>query len=288
MDLDSASATGRFDRLGSTLFVAVLAHGIVILGITFAPSPPPPSEMPSLQVTLLVDSDQAETRPPDTDLLAARNQAGSGSDEGDRPTRTLTATHPQNQQGDPLGADAVDAEALEAGPPADQLVTRGPSERQILAEPETSDEAAAVPMRAAALLRQEAPETLAAEIDDKTANTDSDDAEIEAPSTREAALASYMFSWRQRVESVGTANFPPEVLNGNRSSRRPVVEVTINAAGGLHEIVLARPSGDSRLDQAALRILELAAPFEPLPEAILAEHDRLNFAYEWDFTTAAR
>jgi protein TonB len=209
------ASAGRFDRLGSTLFVALLAHGIVILGITFAPDPPPePSEMPSLKVTLLVDSDQAETPPPDTDLLAARNQAGSGSDERDRPTRTLSATHPQNLQGDPLGADSIDAEALEAGPPADRLVTRGPSDREIEAIPETTDEAAAVPLRAAALLLQEAPDTLAAEIDDVVANALSDSAEAEAPSTREAALATYMFGWRQRVESIGTANFPPEVLSG--------------------------------------------------------------------------
>ena len=131
--------TGRFDRLGSTLFVALLAHGIVILGITFAPSPPPASdEIPTLNVTLLVDTNSIDQRPVDSDLLASRNQTGAGNDDSDRPTRTLTAQHPQNQQGEPLGADAVDAEALEAGTPADQLVSRNRSDRSIEAIPETT------------------------------------------------------------------------------------------------------------------------------------------------------
>jgi protein TonB len=44
-----------------------------------------------------------------------------------------------------------------------------------------------------------------------------------------------------------------------------------------------RSSGNQALDQAALRILRLAAPFEPLPDHIRAEYDVLKFAYEWDF-----
>lgn len=282
-------AAGRFDRLGSTLFVAVLAHGIVILGVTFAPSPPPPpNELPALNVTLLVDTETVESTPTDAELLAARDQAGSGADESDRPTRTLTAEHPRNQQGEPLGADEVDAEALEAGTPADQLISRNPSEREIEAVPETTDEAAPVPLSAAALLQQQAPDTLAAEIGDRVVTAMSDDADIASPSTREAALAAYMVGWRQRVERIGTANFPRDSLGSSPGQGRPLVEVTIDAGGALADIVLRRSSGNARLDEAALSILELAAPFEPLPEAILAEHDSLRFAYEWDFASGRR
>jgi protein TonB len=42
-------------------------------------------------------------------------------------------------------------------------------------------------------------------------------------------------------------------------------------------------SGDRAVDQAALTILRMAAPFDPLPEELLAEHRRLRFAYEWAF-----
>jgi protein TonB len=48
-----------------------------------------------------------------------------------------------------------------------------------------------------------------------------------------------------------------------------------------------RSSGDKALDQAALRILRLAAPFAPLPDVIRADYDVLRFAYEWDFKPGA-
>lgn len=285
----SAAAARRFDRLSSTLFLAVLAHGVVILGVTFAPGPPAePKEMPSLNVTLLVDTNAAESDDPDAKLLASRNQAGGGDDDSLRPTRTLTAREPMNHQGELLGADAASAEALEAGPPPDRIVSRNASDRQIEAVPETTDKPAPAPMTAAALLKQAAPATLAAELDNRVTNATREDREIDSPSTRESAVAAYMVGWRQRVERIGTANFPDEILAGRSATGRPVVEVSIDATGHLTKKSLRRSSGDPRLDEAALRILELAGPFEPLPKALLAEFDELNFTYEWDFSTGTR
>jgi protein TonB len=271
------------------LFFAALAHGIVILGVTFAPAPPAdPTEMPSLNVTLLVDTDTLDGNARDAEMLASRNQAGGGNDDSLRPTRTLTAEHPRNQDGDPLGPDAIDAEALAADTPVDRLVSRGPSSRQVEAVPEATDEPGPQPMTAAALLQQRAPDSLASEIDLETASGSQNESDINAPSTRESALAAYMVGWRQRVERVGTANFPRALLEGAAGTTRPVVEVTIDATGRLDEIVLLRSSGNPRLDQAALGILQLAGPFEPLPQAILTDYDVLRFAYEWDFSTTGR
>jgi protein TonB len=59
--------------------------------------------------------------------------------------------------------------------------------------------------------------------------------------------------------------------------------VAIGPDGNLEDIVVRRSSGDTTLDQAALQILRMAAPFEPLPPSILAEYTVLRFAYEWDF-----
>ena len=61
----------------------------------------------------------------------------------------------------------------------------------------------------------------------------------------------------------------------------------IGADGRLDDIVVRSSSGDNALDQAALKILRLAAPFAPLPEEIRKDYDVLRFAYEWDFSTRA-
>jgi protein TonB len=283
------AAQGRYDRLGSTLFVAVLAHGVFILGVTFVPAPPaPPGDLPTVNVTLLIDSALAESQAQNPDFLSSRDQEGGGADDGDRPTRTLTASELMNQQGQPLGSDAVDAEALEAGPPAEELVSRGDSSREIEAVPETTDRPSRMPLRAAALLQQAAPDTLAAELDDRVVNANSDDNGLRSPSTREAAVAAYMVGWRQRVEFVGTDNFPVEIFAGSAARTLPQIQVTIRPDGTLAETVLLRSSGDSRLDAAAIQILELAGPFPPLPEAMLAEYDVLRFSYDWDFSAGAR
>lgn len=281
-----ASAQGQFDRLSSTLFVAVLAHGIVILGVTFAPGPVnEPNEVSTLNVTLLVDSQTAEAEMRHAEMLSSRNQAGGGNDDSPRPTRTLTAENTVNQQGEPLGVDTRTAEALAAATPVDQLVTRGPSTRQIEAVPDTTDTPAPVPMTAAALLQQSATATLAAEVDLEASTASNDDSDIDSPSTRESAKAAYIVGWRQRVERIGTANFPRDFLARGSATTQPVVQVTINADGRLDNAVLTRSSGDANLDQATLTILDLAGPFDPLPDAILAEASVVQFEYEWYFTT---
>jgi protein TonB len=266
--------------------VAVLAHGIVILGVTFAPGPAEePDETRTVNVTLLVDTETVEARASEAEMLSSRNQEGGGNDDAVRATRTLTAEAPMNQKGEPLGVDTRSAEALAAAMPVDQLVSRSPSNRRIEAIPETTDRPAPVPMTAAALLQQSAPETLAAEVDLEVANASEDESDIASPSTRESAQAAYIVGWRQRVERIGTANFPADFLAGGTATTQPVVRVTIDAEGRLNDARLTRSSGDAKLDQATLTILELAGPFDPLPEAILAEASVVQFEYEWYFTT---
>jgi len=288
MDLATGAVTASVaDRLSSTLFLAALAHGVVILGVTFASDPfGKPDELPALNVTLLVDTQTTDRVDPDTDLLANRNAHGGGNpDDAFRPTTTLAADHPLTQQGDPLGADLTDGTPRDAAPEAEQLATSHAADRKLEAVPEATDSPSAVPMRAAQLIRQTAPNTLAAEIDDEVRSQRSDEVSDSLnPTTREAVLANYLVGWRRRVERIGTANFPKDFVLGRSVDGRPVLEVAIGREGMLEDIVVRRSSGDKTLDDAALEILRLAAPFEPLPAEILAEYDVLRFAYEWDFT----
>jgi protein TonB len=272
------------ERLGSTLFVAVLVHGILILGVTFtAGTYDAQSELPSLNVTLIVNT-REQPKPDRADFIADTNQIGAGTAaEGVRPTTTLAADHPLSQLGTPTGGDLADGTPREAPVAAEQLVSRAPDARASLPRP--SEVAAAQPQRAAALVANVAPQTRALEIDLAAELPKSYDSEaLAAPSTEASMLAGYLDSWRRRVERIGTANFPAQLLN-DRALGRPTLEVAIGADGRLADIVVRRSSGDKALDQAALRILRLAAPFEPLPRHIRAEYDTLKFAYEWDFET---
>ncbi|MBN1237281.1 MAG: TonB family protein [Gammaproteobacteria bacterium] len=276
------------DRLSSTLFVALLAHGVVILGVTFTASLLPKTDvLPSLNVTLVVDSSEVDP-PQQSELLADANQQGGGrAAEGERPTTPLAADQPLTQAGDPGAADAADARPREEAPPVEQVVTRGASGERVQALPKSTDVPAAVVQSAAALLNVSARQALANEIDVEARLPDSDDSdETPKPTTQESVLAAYLDEWRRRVERIGTVNFP-ERFRGDHGFGRPTLEVAIGAAGELEEIVVRRSSGNSALDQAAVGILRLAAPFDPLPDAIRAEYDVLRFAYEWQFLDGA-
>src|SRR5690606_32006017 len=200
-----------------------------------------------------------------------------------RPTTTLTADQPTTLMGDPNALDAVDGRPREAAAAAEEILTRGDAERQVAAVPKATEAAAAEAETRAALLDRSAPETLVLEIDDVAALPAADGPDALAPSTRESILAAYLDAWRRRVERVGTVNFPA-TLRQRDGIGRPTLEVAIGADGTLTEIVVRRSSGDGALDQAALTILRLAAPFDPLPAEITSRYNELRFAYEWDFS----
>ena len=277
------------ERLGSTLFLAALVHGVVILGVTFTAAPFGDGEaVPSLNVTLVLDTEREELAADTADLLANLDQRGVGeAARGLRPTSTLSAEQPATELGDPTGADQRDGMPREAAPTPEQLVSRSSGGEPVPAIPEPSEEAAPTPQHAAALLQQAAPQTTALELGPRAEHPDgNDDARtlIATPSTRQSGLAEYLDGWRRRVERIGTANYPRELL-GNIDAGRPTLEVVIGADGRLDDIVVRSSSGDKALDQAALKILRLAAPFAPLPEEIRKDYDVLRFAYEWDFST---
>jgi protein TonB len=274
------------DRLGSTLFFAILAHGVLILGVTFSSGPfVPAPELPALKVALLVDSAEQQPLPDDAEYLAQRNQRamGAGAD-GLRPTTTLSAQQPVSQAGDPSGADLVDGTPREPSPSAERIMTRGASEQRVAALPQSTENPADAPRRRAALIARLVPQTLATELDDvaQLPNDRDERTLIATPATQASVLAEYLDGWRRRVERIGTANFPAEFL-GKDGVGRPTLEVVLASDGRLEDIIVRRSSGNKALDQAALKILRLAAPFEPLPQNLRAQYDTLRFAYEWEF-----
>ncbi len=289
--MESTQATAKppiGDRLGSTLFLAALAHGVVILGVTFTSEPfhKDKHATPSLNVTLVVDTHDVDRPPPDSKILAQANALGHGSlPKGLRPTAAPDASAPRTQEGTPGARDPADGEPREAGARADILLTPSDSPRQLAALPKAVDRSTSAPETAAALLAHEAPPTLAAEVDTETQSPEQYDRELVAsPATRQSVIAEYLEGWRRRVERIGTLHFPAR-FRGDHGVGRPTLEVAIRADGQLADIIVRHSSGDAALDQAALNILRMAAPFDPLPPAIRAKYDVLRFAYEWEFTT---
>ncbi|MEE8308505.1 MAG: hypothetical protein V3R81_14650, partial [Gammaproteobacteria bacterium] len=95
------------ERLSSLLFLVALAHGILILGISFTSDNVGDSnQLPSLKITLVMDTADIARRNEDAEYLAQRDQAGGGDiDAADRPTSTLASADPTVMMGDLSGGD---------------------------------------------------------------------------------------------------------------------------------------------------------------------------------------
>ena len=268
--VDTAARTAR-DRLVSMLVLTALFHGLVLLGVSFVPPRPGQSPAQGLEV-LLVSDELPETAGNDTAVYRAqRNQLGSGNSERQSPTQT-------------------GAEAATAGAPTSAAATaREAAHEALLAsqQPRASVNytvSADTPPDAAQFDVPTPAQTASADLADDPLRLRGPQREelLITADTRTDELAPYLDSWRRRIERVGTLNYP----NAARSrglSGNPVVEVIVARDGRLLSAQIQRSSGHPQLDAAALQILRLASPFEPFPADISAQHERLRFAYEWQF-----
>jgi len=101
--------------------------------------------------------------------------------------------------------------------------------------------------------------------------------------TQGAVEAQYLDAWRQRIERVGTANFPEEARRQGLFGS-VMVTVAVRADGTVEKIEIDRSSGSRVLDAAVERIVALAGPFKPFPDPLRRDADILHITRVWSFT----
>ena len=288
----SASADERFvletparqDRLPPMLFLAALIHGILIIGVTFnAVIGEFYADAVSLEVTIVADPDKSFDRLDDAMYLAQASQEGSGNTEDQaRPSAPLESNVPL----DNLGAQDGDAlhDTVAQNRATDERISTV-SDEDIFVQNDRRMEQTELTTRALAM--ESGADTTLPLPKDASSNVlirDKNRRQIViSADTRESKIAGYVDRWKRKIESVGSRYLPAQIaLQGLSGS--PTLEVTIAASGELSEVVIRRTSGSTVLDQAALNILERAAPFEPFPEAVRVDHPELNFVYKWRFS----
>jgi protein TonB len=101
--------------------------------------------------------------------------------------------------------------------------------------------------------------------------------------TQSAVEAEYLDSWRQRIERVGTANFPDEAKRQGVFGT-VMVTVAVRADGTVEHIEIDRSSGSRILDISVEKIVQLAGPFKPFPAELRKDADVLHITRNWAFT----
>jgi protein TonB len=101
----------------------------------------------------------------------------------------------------------------------------------------------------------------------------------------EYRFAHYVDNWRQKIERIGNLNYPEEAKTRKLYGSLQLT-VAIKADGEVESVEVNRSSGHKVLDQAAIRIVRLAAPFDRFPADVRVDTDILHITRTWTFTRA--
>jgi len=283
------SATVRpADRLGFTLFLAAALHVAVILGVGFTLESPPEISK-TLEITL--STFKSEKAPDKADFLAQDNQQGSG-------TLEHTAAPKTTEQ-----APFQDSEVRKVTPPAtpQQPATRQETPKAVVATRAPQQQKTPVKREEAkpVATTRPAPVFDAAQLSAEIASLEAELAQevqayakrpkihrLNAASTTRDKGAWYKDEWRKKVERIGNLNYPDDARRQRIYGSLRLL-VSINRDGSLYEVQVLESSGQAVLDQAAQRIVRLAAPYAPFT-GDLADIDRLEIIRTWRFERGDR
>lgn len=270
------------ERFGFTMFMSVCIHVMLILGLGFTIAT---ERQPASQIAVTLAQYRSAEAPEDADFIAQANQQGSGSEDDtlapatpfesrfnaseirevddfleERPTAPL-----QNPADPVLGPDSPDAAARSPEQLPTEAVTPDPSSMS------------AVQLNAAASSLQAQLDLHRQEYAKRPRRYT-----ISSASTQEDRDAQYLDGWRKRIEAIGNQNYPSQASREGIYGTLRVL-VALNPDGSVNDIRILRSSGSRVLDEAAVRIVQLAAPFEPFPPDMRAQVDVLEIIRTWQF-----
>lgn len=101
--------------------------------------------------------------------------------------------------------------------------------------------------------------------------------------TKEASDAMYLEAWRQKVERIGNMNYPAAARDQKIYGQLQLT-VSIKADGSVENIEVNKSSGSKILDEAAVNIVKLAAPYAVFPPEMKKNTDILSITRTWTFT----
>ena len=277
------------ERFGlvATMQVAIISsiafHALAIVGLGFKLVGNPQWDAPHNVMDVVLVNSKSASKPVKADALAQANLDGGGNtDQKLRAKSPFPAVDPKDPSPE-LKAAETRMKQLESE--AKELMTRMKSKVAVaelqppVSGPAKSDaEARDLVEKSLEIARLEAQ--IARE---HQAYQERPKRKFIGARTSEYRFAQYIDSWRQKIERIGNLNYPQEAkARGIHASLQ--LTVAIKADGEVESVEVNRSSGHKFLDQAAVRIVRLAAPFERFPDNIRADTDILHVTRTWSFT----
>jgi protein TonB len=276
----------RFGLVASmqvAIVASIAVHVVVVLGLGMKLIPAPKWDAPHNMLDVVLVNSKSAARPDKADALAQANLDGGGNtDEKRRASTPMPApdlSRPASQE-----LRAMESRRRELEAEAKQLLTRMQS-KVAVAQAQLAAPGAKADAEARDLVERSLEiERLEAAIRQQhQAYQERPKKKFVGARVQESRVAFYVDNWRQKIERIGSLNYPSE-------ARQPrfqgVLRITvgIKANGEVESVEINRSSGHRFLDQAAIRIVNLAAPFDRFPDNLRADTDILYITRTWTFS----
>jgi periplasmic protein TonB len=266
--------------------VSAIIHVAVIFGIQHTIINPEVFENRSPPIDVVLVNAKSKDKPLQADVLAQHSLDGGGTVEEDRQASSPLPVSPQDQ---PMSSEADTQARIQAlEQQAKALMQQMQSDYQVPQQkPRPEAEARPpTPNPAPTNLAQSSIEMarLQARIDRNWDDYQKRPRRMFVGArAQEYTFAQYVDDWRIKVERVGNLNYP-EAARRQGLYGSLVLTVNINADGSLESVQVDRSSGSKVLDAAAVRIVEMGAPYAAFTPAMRQKVDILGITRTWTFT----
>ncbi len=272
------------------LGASLLLH-VFVLSLHFAfPDASRAFEKRALDI-ILVNAKSLQ-RPSEAQALAQARLDGGGNSEHERRVKTPLPPSPRQQRGNELEQAEKRIRALEAkqqrllaqAKASATSVPPAPAPRAEQASPPDASPAPSgldLASRALSMARLEGE--IARQTDEYNKRPRK---KFVGARTDEYRFAQYIEDWRQKVERVGTLNYPEQARGKLYGSL--ILSVSIKSDGSVDKVEINRSSGVPVLDDAARRIVTMASPYAAFPADIRRDTDILVITRSWKFTRSDR
>lgn len=267
-------------RFRNAVIAALIAHVAIISSVSFKATHKE-YKTPQIEVTLATFS--ADQRPEDAHRIAASNQVGSGNlaEQTQLTSRdNLPQAAPNEQQLPRKQQDEHNARYQDA------ITTDSISRRMVNTDISEKDKRKVDLDGISPEVDRLNAELASLQADlDKQNRTDSEQPRVRrlsAASAKQSVDAAYLLDWRKRLEAVGNRYYPEaSVRYGIYGDLRLLV--VILADGSLEDVRILSSSGYAVLDEAAIKIVRMGAPYAPFPPELKATTDKLEIVRTWQF-----
>jgi len=278
-------AMDDMSRFQYAVLASFVLHAIVLFGVTIRP--PDLSKLdsiaPPLEVVLV--NAKSASRPQQADALAQQNLEGGGNTDLDRRAKSPLPVTRNDKQTRELTTESRRVQQLEQE--AKKLITQLKSQTNVqsdVTQPQPQTDTNVAPNAAEIMSKSLEIARLEAQISkDWDSYQKRPRRRFLGARTQEYRFARYVEDWRLKVERVGTFNYP-QAARDQKIYGNLQMTVSIKADGTVENIEINRTSGQKILDEAARRIVQLAAPYAAFPTDISKDTDILSITRTWTFT----